>query len=81
MQEIAEKLRLVKHTVLLFAHSQNKSQLEFIWPVKFPFSLVPPSKKEKIYKNWIWDGNFFLLSIYHKKSYTGNLIKVAQIYS
>ena len=51
MQEIAEKLRLVKHTVLLFAHSQNKSQLEFIWPVKFPFSLVPPSKKEKIYKN------------------------------
>ena len=51
MQEIAEKLRLVKRTVLLFAHSQNKSQLEFIWPVKFPFSLVPPSKKEKIYKN------------------------------
>ena len=50
MQEIAEKLRLVKRTVLLFAHSQNKSQLEFIWPVKFPFSLVPPSKKEKFIK-------------------------------
>ena len=50
MQEIAEKLRLVKHTVLLFAHSQNKCQLEFRWSVKFTFSLVPPSKKEEIYK-------------------------------
>ena len=50
MEEIAEKLTLIKHTVLLFAHSQNKCQLEFLWSVKFPFNLVPPSKKENIYK-------------------------------
>ena len=60
MEGTADELKLIKHIVLLFAYIHNEYLLECLWPDKFPFNLVSPTKK-KSFKIWVWDDKLVVL--------------------
>ena len=44
------ELKLIKHTILLFAYSHNEYLPESLRPDKLPFNLVSPTKKQNLLK-------------------------------
>ena len=46
MEGTDNELKLIKHTVLLFAYSHNEYLPESLWPDKFLFNLISPTEKK-----------------------------------